>query len=164
MSVASVFCGCHNKLPDWVALNKRKLIFLLYWRLEIWKQGVSRATAWEEKISLVPASGGSLVFFSLWLPPSNFCFHFTWPSPFYLCVFSPFSFFKDFLYLFLVRGRKRERERNINMRLPLTHLLLGTWPTTQACALTSMRTSDLLVCRPAINPLSHSSQGTFVYI
>ena len=36
---------------------------------------------------------------------------------------------------------------------------LGTWPATQACALTGNRTSDLLVCRPAFNPLSHTNQG-----
>ena len=35
----------------------------------------------------------------------------------------------------------------------------GTWPTTQACALTGNQTGDLLVCRPALNPLSHTSQG-----
>ena len=31
--------------------------------------------------------------------------------------------------------REKERERNINVWLSLTHPLLGTWPTTQACAL-----------------------------
>ena len=39
---------------------------------------------------------------------------------------------------------------------------LGTWPTTQACTLPGNRTGDLLVCRPALNPLSHTSQGTKV--
>ena len=44
--------------------------------------------------------------------------------------------------------------------MPLTpHPLLGTWPTTQACALTGNQTSDLFVHRPALNPLSHTSQG-----
>ena len=38
--------------------------------------------------------------------------------------------------------------------------LLGTWPTTQACALTGNPTSDPLVCRPELSPLSHTSQGT----
>ena len=37
--------------------------------------------------------------------------------------------------------------------------LLGTWPATQACALNGNRTGDPLVCRPALNPLSHTSQG-----
>ena len=45
------------------------------------------------------------------------------------------------------------------MWLPLTRPLLGTWPITQACALTGNRTGKPLVCRPALNPLSHTSQG-----
>ena len=35
---------------------------------------------------------------------------------------------------------------------------MGTWPTTQARALTGNRTCDLLVCRLALNPLSCTSQ------
>ena len=54
--------------------------------------------------------------------------------------------FKDFIYLFLERGERKEKEeRNINVWLPLVHPLLGTWPTTQACALNRNRTSDPLV-------------------
>ena len=49
-------------------------------------------------------------------------------------------------------------ERQIN-QLPLAHHNLGTWPTSQVCALTGNRISDLLVRRPALNPLSHTSQG-----
>ena len=45
------------------------------------------------------------------------------------------------------------------MWLPLTRPLLGTWPTTLACALTGSRTSDPLVPRLALNPLSHTSEG-----
>ena len=37
---------------------------------------------------------------------------------------------------------------------------LGTWPTTQARALTGNRTSNILVRRPALSPLSHTSQGS----
>ena len=37
--------------------------------------------------------------------------------------------------------------------------LLGTWPTTQACALTGNRTGDPLVYRSVLSPLSHTSQG-----
>ena len=40
------------------------------------------------------------------------------------------------------------------------HPLLGTWSTTQACALTANWTSDPLICRPVLNPLSHTSQGS----
>ena len=59
-------------------------------------------------------------------------------------------FLKDFIYLFLERGegRENERERNISVWLPLMWPPLGTWPTTQACALTGNWTSNPLVCRP----------------
>ena len=36
----------------------------------------------------------------------------------------------------------------------------GTWPTTQACALTGNQTCHPLVHKPALNPLSYTSQGT----
>ena len=70
-------------------------------------------------------------------------------------------FFKDFIYLFLERWevKEKERERNVNVQLPLKHPLLGTWPATQACALTGNRTSDPLICRLALNPPSHTSEG-----
>ena len=70
-----------------------------------------------------------------------------------------FSVLNYFIYLFLERGegREKDRERNINVCLPLTHPLLGTWPATQVCALTGNRAGDLLVHRPALDPLSHTS-------
>ena len=70
--------------------------------------------------------------------------------------------FKYFIYLFLDRGERREKERkrNIIVWLPLTHSLLGTWPATQACALTGNRTGDPLVRKPVLNSLSHTSQGS----
>ena len=74
------------------------------------------------------------------------------------------GFKKSFIYLFLNRGegREKERERNVSVWLPLVRPLLRTWPTTQACALTGNRTSNSLVCRPALKPLSHTSQGVFL--
>ena len=74
-------------------------------------------------------------------------------------------FFKDFIYLFLERGEGKEKERGkkISVWLPLTCPLLGTWPATQACALTENRTSDPLVRRPALNSLSYTSQGWYLY-
>ena len=69
--------------------------------------------------------------------------------------------FEDFTYLFLERGEgKEERERNINVWLPLKRRLLGTWPSIQACALTGNQTGNPLVRRPALNPLSHTSQSS----
>ena len=72
-----------------------------------------------------------------------------------------FFYFFNVIYLFLERGeeKEKERERNINVWLPLTHSLLRTCPTTQACALTRICTCDPFVLRPALNPLSHTSQG-----
>ena len=70
-------------------------------------------------------------------------------------------FKKDFIYLFLERGegREKESEGNINVWLPLTCPPLGTWPATQACALTGNRTINPLLCRLVLNPLSHTSLG-----
>ena len=78
------------------------------------------------------------------------------PMPIFL-----FLFFKD---LFTIRERgKRGRETSVCERyidwLPLACPQLGTWPATQACALTGDWTSDLAIHRPALNPLNHTSQG-----
>ena len=49
-------------------------------------------------------------------------------------------------------------ERNID-QLPLAHPKLGTWPATQACALTGNHTGDPSVHRLVLNPLNSTSQG-----
>ena len=72
------------------------------------------------------------------------------PPPGATCV----SLKKNYLFIF-----REARERNINVWLPLACPLLGTWPTTQACALTGNQTCDPLVHRPTLNLLSHTSQG-----
>ena len=59
---------------------------------------------------------------------------------------------------------EKDRERNINVQMPLMRPQLGTWPVTQACALTGNQTCDPLVCRPALNPLSSGSQGYIFFI
>ena len=76
-------------------------------------------------------------------------------------------FFKKRFYLFIFRGRGREGEREKHvLRETLIGCLshthppkLGTWPETQACALTGNRTCDLLFCWPALSLLSYISQG-----
>ena len=70
-----------------------------------------------------------------------------------------FSFLKKILFILREREREKERERNISVWLPLTRLLLGTWPATQACVLTGNRTSNPLVRRLVLSPLSHTSQS-----
>ena len=79
------------------------------------------------------------------------------------CV-SVILFLKDFIHLFLERGEgtEKERERNISVWLPLMRPLVGTWSATQACALSGNQAGDPLVCRQALNPLSHTSQGVFL--
>ena len=63
------------------------------------------------------------------------------------------------MYSFLEGKEGRQRERNVNVGLPLLCPQLGTWPVTQAYALTGNGTRDLLLCRLALNPLRHTSQG-----
>ena len=81
--------------------------------------------------------------------------------PFCFCK----TFLKYFTYLFLDRGegKEKEKDRNINVWLPLACPRLETWLATQACALTGNRTGNPLVCKPALNPLSHSSRGLFPF-
>ena len=54
-------------------------------------------------------------------------------------------------------------ERYINW-LPVTQPQPGTWPATQACALIGNQNINFLVHRPALNPLSHTSQGCFIIL
>ena len=73
------------------------------------------------------------------------------------------------IYLEKLRDDENKKDTRINRTiglwrwsfcvwLPLTHPQLGTWPTTQACALTGSQTRGL-VLRRALNPQSHVSQG-----
>ena len=114
--------------------------------------------------------------FSCWLMMFFSCaywpvVYFSWrnvysdPLPNFNFVWFFNYFFKDFIYLFLERRRnKKERVRNISVWLPLVCPQLGTWPTTQACALTGNQTCDPLVHSLVLNPLSHTSQGWFFII
>ena len=82
---------------------------------------------------------------------------------------SLFLFFKTIFWRFYLslerrEGKEKERERNIIVWLPLTSPLLRTWPATLACALTGNWTSDPLVLRSALNPLSHTNQGRNISI
>ena len=70
-------------------------------------------------------------------------------------------FKKDFIYLLLEKGKGKEKERNVRKTYQSASSHTppnGTWPATQACALTGIRTGNLSVCRPGLNPLSHTHQ------
>ena len=62
------------------------------------------------------------------------------------------------MYLFLERGREGEREGEKHQCVVASHTP-PTGPTTQTCVLTGNRTGDPFICSPALNPLSHTSQG-----
>ena len=80
--------------------------------------------------------------------------------------------FKDFIYL-LVRERGREGEREGEKDQCARHTSVccfshapkwGIWTANQACALTGNRTYNHLVCSLVLNPLSHTSQGSFFFL
>ena len=70
-------------------------------------------------------------------------------------------FLRFYLFIFSQRGREGKRGRETSMCGCLSRPLLGTWPTAQACALTGNQTGDPLIHRLALNPLSHTNQGSF---
>ena len=75
-----------------------------------------------------------------------------------------FFFFKTYLFLARGEGREKERERNSNVWLPLTCPPLGTWPTTQACALTGNWTSNPLVRSPCLGKRELSSLSKVILV
>ena len=70
-----------------------------------------------------------------------------------------FFFFLRFHLFFREKGREGEREGKKHLLFASRMPQLGTWPATQACAVTGNQTGNLLVCRLMLNPLSHTSQG-----
>ena len=77
-------------------------------------------------------------------------------------IFHNWSFLKKILFIFRQRLREGEREGEKHQCMVACHAppTGGIWPTTHACALTRNWTSDPVVRRPALNPLSHTSQGS----
>ena len=79
-----------------------------------------------------------------------------------------FKFLKNSFYLinlFLERwkGMEKEKKRNINVWLPLTCPPPGTWPATQARALTRNQTCDLLVgSQPGTQSTEPHQPGPFL--
>ena len=77
-----------------------------------------------------------------------------------LKIFYLFIYLFIYLLIYLERGREGERG-NINVWLPLACPLLGTWPTTQACALEWASNWQCLDSQAGTQPLSHTSQELF---
>ena len=75
--------------------------------------------------------------------------------------FLSFFFFKRlYSFTFRERGREGEREGEKHQCVVVScSFPTGDLPTTQAYALTGNQAGDPLVRRPALNPLSHTSQG-----
>ena len=73
---------------------------------------------------------------------------------------------KNKIYLFIERGEGtgKGRERNISVWLPFVCPLLGTWPATQARALTGNQTGHPLAHRRALNPLSHPARANLLLL
>ena len=71
------------------------------------------------------------------------------------------GFRKYFIYLFTLRPKGKEGEsEGDNHQLVASHTpAAGTWPATQACALTGNQIGNLLVSRAALSPVNHTSQG-----
>ena len=69
----------------------------------------------------------------------------------------------NILFSFFQREGKGRRKGNINLWLPLARPLLGTWPTTQACALTGNPTGDPLFCRGTQSTETHQPGHVCVF-
>ena len=76
-----------------------------------------------------------------------------------------FSFKKRFyLFIFTQKGRVGEREGEKHQCVVASHVApLGTWPATQACALSRNQSRNPLVHRPVLNQLSCTSQGWLMF-
>ena len=89
---------------------------------------------------------------------SFYSFYFTFYFYLFYVLFLTF-----YLFIFREQRRQGERESNISVWSALTRPLLGTRPTAQTCALTGNRTGDPWVRRLVLNPLNHTSRGSFYF-
>ena len=123
-------------------------------RLRTHRDAGCQATEAQAAATHCLASGNTTKINQRWLSHLN-CYFVTCSRKHFFFFF----FLRFCLFLERGEGREKEGERNIDVWLPLVHPQLEIRHTTQACALTGNRTSDPLVCRSALNPLSHTSQS-----
>ena len=164
----------------------RKLWWSIWWQFQqrILQTVLNRGrdtgtTVWGPKVPNSKGTEASLSYVQcfLYLVSSsvNVSFYITWLDTYMLdqwtqnihvqVIVNDSTFLKKiFMYLFLERGEGREKEREIYIDLPLACPQQGTWPAAEACGLAGNRTRDLLVHRPALSPLSHTSQGTMIVL
>ena len=73
----------------------------------------------------------------------------------YFLIFNFFLFLKKILFIFRERGKEGESKKHWSVASFMPPI--GDLACTQTCALTGNLTGDLLVHRPALHPLSHTS-------
>ena len=79
-----------------------------------------------------------------------------------ISISASFYFIQILFIYFRQRGREGEKEGEKHQCVVASHVPPTgdlTWLTAQASTLTGNPTGDPLVCRLALNPLSHTSQG-----
>ena len=134
------------------------------WALLIFKAGFSN-------LPMTLLTSKLLLTNFLWIKLTRFCCNHGTQTETRCTSYISLSFYLKISFIYFQRegkgGRRRREsstcERNINW-LPPAQPQPGAWPATQACALRGNQTSDLLVHRPALNPLSHTSQNLFLLL
>ena len=80
-------------------------------------------------------------------------------APYTIFIF----FLRFYLFIFRQRGRRGERGREISVWLSLARPLPGTWPPTQACALTGNWTRNPLVCSQCSVHWATPARAIFIF-
>ena len=136
----------------------------------MWLRGLS--TGLQTKGSLVHSQSGHMP--GLWVSPQletserepMFLLHIEVSLPLFLPPFSSKNnkilkkILRFYLYTFLERGKEEEREGEKHQCVVASHVPPSGDLAHNPGMCTRNRTSDSLVLRPALNPLSHTSQGT----
>ena len=135
----------------------------LYWQEQTWFISGRAMTTGVQVTVAFAITAATGMFMEHLLCVKSHGTHFIWYDVIWFLSLNRAQDFLKIFYLFIFteigEGREKERERDIIVWLPLVCPLLGTWPATQACALTGNWTRNFLVHRLVLNPLSHTNQG-----